>query len=453
MNESNETSQHHTHQFGFAGRIVRFFIDSKLTPLIVIAAVLLGAGAVVLLPREEEPQIVVPMIDLFVQMPGADAAEVQQRVAVPMEKLLWEIPGVEYIYSTSRPGAALVTVRFYVGQSEEEAIVRLNQKMYANFDRIPPGVSQPLVKPRRIDDVPILALTLHGRGYDHLDLRRIAAQLVDAIQQVPEVSETTVIGGRRREIRVELDAARLAAHHVDAVQIADALASANRRQLSGSFSSANREILVEAGGFLMDAADVARVVVGVFEKRPVYLRDVARIVDGAEEPVDYVLFGTGAAAADAEGVRGAGAAPQSGEVPAVTLAIAKRKGANAVWVADAVLRKVAGLRGALIPADVPITVTRNYGLTAEEKSNELLFHMAIAVVGVTILIALVLGWKESGVVAVAIPVTLALTLAIFYLLGFTLNRITLFALIFSIGILVDDPIVDVENIVRHFRLP
>ena len=450
MSESDEQTLHHAHHFGTAARIVRFFIDSKLTPLIVIAAVILGFGAVVLLPREEEPQIVVPMIDLFVQMPGADAMEVQQRVAVPMEKLLWEIPGVEYIYSTSKPGAALVTVRFYVGQSEEEAIVRLNQKMYANFDRIPPGVSQPLVKPRRIDDVPILALTLHGRGYDSLDLRRIAAQLVDAIQQVPEVSETTVIGGRRREIRVELDAARLAAHHVDPVQIAQALAAANRRELIGSLSSANREIQLEAGSFLSDAAEVAGVVVKTFDQRPVYLRDVASVVDGAEEPVDYVLFGRGAGAAVE---RDAGEAIGEGVVPAVTIAIAKRKGANAVWVADAVLRKVELSRGELIPADIPITVTRNYGLSAKEKSNELLFHMGIAVVGVTILIALVLGWKESGVVAVAIPVTLALTLSIFYLLGFTLNRITLFALIFSIGILVDDPIVDVENIVRHFRLP
>jgi len=441
------STPHHVDPSGFAARIVRYFIDSKLTPLVVIAAVALGAGAVVLLPREEEPQIVVPMIDLFVEMPGADAMEVEQRVAVPMEKLLWEIPGVEYIYSTSSPGAALVTVRFYVGQNEEEAIVQLNQKMYANFDRIPPGVSQPLVKPRRIDDVPILALTLHGNGYDSLELRRIAAQLVDAIQQVPEVSETRVIGGRRREVRVELDAARLAAHHVDPLEAAEALASANRKRLMGSFSSANQEIQVEAGRFLMDAADVAGVVVESVEGRPVYLRDVATIVDGAEEPVDYVLFGTGAGAQHAEETL------QEGLTPAVTIAIAKRKGANAVWVADAVLRKVELLRGELIPADVPISITRNYGLTAKEKSNELLFHMAIAVVGVTILIAFALGWKESGVVAVAIPVTLALTLSVFYLLGFTLNRITLFALIFSIGILVDDPIVDVENIVRHFRLP
>ncbi len=430
------SQEHRGHQFGLTSKIVRFFIDSKLTPLIVIAAVLLGAGAVIMLPREEEPQIVVPMIDIFVEAPGMSAKEVEERVTKPMEKLLWEIPGVEYIYSTSSPGMSLAIVRFYVGQNEEEAIVRLNQKMFANFDLIPPGVSQPLIKPRRIDDVPILALTLHSRRYDHYQLRRVAAQLHDAIKEVPQVSEVTLIGGQRRQVRVELDPARLAARGLEPVRVAQMLQGANRQLSAGSFSTGNREVLLETSGFLRDAEAVGAVVVGVANGKPVYLRDVARIVDGAEETANYVLFG------------------QAGvEEPAVTIAVAKRKGTNAIKVAESVLAKVEVLKGRVVPSDVAVTITRHYGQTAAEKSNELLFHMAIAIFGVSILIGLVLGWRESGVVGVAIPVTLALTLATFYFLGFTLNRITLFALIFSIGILVDDPIVDVENIVRHFRMP
>ncbi len=429
--------EHPAHPFGFAGKIVRFFIDSKLTPLIVTASVLLGVGAVVLLPREEEPQIVVPMIDVFVRAPGMSSKEVEERVTSPMEKLLWEIPGVDYVYSTSSPGMSMAIVRFYVGQNEEAAIVRLNQKMFANFDLIPPGVSQPLIKPRRIDDVPILALTLHGARYDHFTLRRIAAQLDDAITQVKNVSSTTLIGGLRRQVRVQLDAAKLSAYHIDPVRLVGMLRAANQQSTAGSFRQDNRELLVETGGFLKDADDVGAVVVGVHDSQPVYLRDVSQIVDGPEEPSQYVLFGTHVDA----------------EEPAVTIAVAKRKGANAVWVVEDVLRKVALLKGRVIPRDVDVTITRNYGRTAEEKSNELLVHMAIAVVGVTLLIALVLGWRESGAVGIAIPVTLALTLATFYFLGYTLNRITLFALIFSIGILVDDAIVVVENIVRHVRLP
>ena len=413
-------------------KIVHYFIDSKLTPLVVIAAVLLGAGAVLLLPREEEPQIVVPMIDVLVQAPGMSAKEVEERVTKPMEKLLWEIPGVEYIYSTSSPGGSMAVVRFLVGQPEEEAIVRLNQKMFANFDIIPPGVSQPLIKPRRIDDVPILALTLHSRRYDHFMLRRIAAQLDDAIKEVPDVSEVTLIGGQRRQVRVQLDAGKLAARNIEIGQLTQRLQAANQQVRAGSFNAANREVLVETGGFLKDAEEVGAVVVGVSAGKPVYLRDVATIVDGAEEVSNYVLLN---------------------DEPAVTIAIAKRKGTNAIKVAEHVLAKVETLKGRVVPGDVDITITRHYGHTAAEKSNELLWHMVSAVVGVSILIGLVLGWRESGVVGVAIPVTLALTLATFYFLGFTLNRITLFALIFSIGILVDDPIVDVENIVRHFRLP
>lgn len=439
---------------GLAGRLANAFVDSKLTPLLIVAAILLGIGATWLLPREEEPQIVVPMIDIFVQMPGASAREVEERVTKPMEKLLWEIPGVEYIYSTSSPGFAMAIVRFRVGEDEERSIVRLNQKMFANFDLIPPGASLPLIKPRSIDDVPILALTLWSDRYDHFTLRRLAAQLHDQIKEIEDVSEVKIIGGQRRQVRVLLDPARLAAYHLDPTLVAARLEHANRQWLAGSFATGNREMLVETGGFLQGAEDVGRVVVGVFEERPVYLRDVAQIVDGPEEPADYVLFAQGPAARFSHRLDAATEGERSeGIWPAVTISVAKRKGTNAIEIADRVLAKVAALRGTLIPEDVRITVTRNYGETATEKSNELLFHMMIAVVSVSLLIGLALGLREAGIVAIAIPVTLALTLAVFYLSGYTLNRVTLFALIFSIGILVDDAIVVVENIIRHYRLP
>ncbi len=430
-------------RFGLIARILTFFVDSPLTPLIAGAAILLGVLAVYLLPREEEPQIVVPLVDVFVAMPGSTADEVAQRVTRPLEKLARELPGVEYVYSTSSPGQALMIVRFLVGWDEEKAIVQLYQKLYANLDRIPPGASPPLLKPRRIDDVPILALTFHGGGQDHQALRRIAALADDAIKEIPEVSETTLIGGQRRQVRVELDASRLTAYGIDPNRVLEAVELANHQRRTGSFPAGEREVLTEFGGFLDSTAAVGGVVVGVHAGQMVYVRDIARLQDGAEEIEDYVLFGR---------PNPAGTGPPVEEA-AVTLAVAKRAGTNAVQVVAEVLRKVETLRGRIIPAGVAVTVTRDYGQTAREKSNELLFHMGLAVAGVSLLIALVLGWREAGVVAIAIPVTLALTLATFYLLGFTLNRVTLFALIFSIGILVDDPIVDVENVVRHFRLP
>jgi len=422
---------------GFAGRLTAHFINSKLTPIAVIASILLGVFAVLLLPREEEPQIKVPMIDVTVAMAGASAAEVENRVTRPMEKLLWEIPGVEYLYSTSSPGSSLVIARFKVGTEIETALVRLNQKLQGNFDRIPLGAAQPLVKPRTIDDVPVLALTLHSATRDHLTLRRLTAQLDDVVKAIPQVAETTLIGGVRRAVRVRLDPAALAAHNLSANQIAPALQQANRQLHAGSRPFANHEVLLETGSFLRDAADFGTVVVGMNQDRPVYLRDVATVTDDAEEPANYVLFGT----------------PLGSSEPAVTLTVAKRPGANAIDVVNAVLAKVRTVRGSLLPADVAVTVTRDYGHTAAEKSNELLWHMGLAVFGVALLILLFLGWRESLVILLAIPSTLALTLFVFYLYGYTLNRITLFALIFSVGILVDDAIVVVENIVRHVRLP
>ncbi len=420
---------------GIAGRFARSWINSKLTPLFIAASLALGAFAVWRLPREEEPQIKVPMLDVFVAMPGASAKEVEERVTKPMEKLIWEIPGVEYIYSTSSSGMAMAIVRFYVGEDEEDSIVKLNQKMYANFDLIPPGASQPLIKPRSIDDVPILALTLWSERYGDFDLRRIAAQVHDTVKQAPDVSAATIIGGQRREVRVVLDENRLAAYSLSPMQVYGALGAFNRRLPGGRFAADNREFTLEVGQFLASAADVGNVVVGVAQGKPVYVRDIAAVADGGEEPVQYVTHAHGGAFH-----------------PAVTLSISKRKGTNAIAVAEEVLQRVESLKGRVIPADVNVTISRHYGETASEKSNELLFHMAIAVISVSILIGITLGIRELWIVFIAIPVTLALTLTVFYLYGYTLNRITLFALIFSIGILVDDAIVVVENIVRHARM-
>ncbi|MGB3212224.1 MAG: efflux RND transporter permease subunit [Desulforhopalus sp.] len=432
MNSSTKNST------GFAGSLARAFISSKLTPLGIIASLLLGFLAITLLPREEEPQIKVPMIDVMVSMPGATPKEVEERLTIPMEKLLYELPGVEYIYSTSLHGESLLVVRFYVGENLETSIVRLNQKLATNFDRIPHSVGQPIIKPHIIDDVPIMALTFHGKEYDHYTLRRLVAQTDDAIKSIKEVAETKIIGGTKRILNIHFDPLLLASRNLTLTELAPRIQAANSQSYSGSLESLNRDILLQTGTFLQNSKEIGRIVVGVYGGRPVYLHEVAEITDGPAEPTDYVLYGTNHIA---------------GQDAAVTLSIAKRPGANAVSVVRNVLEKVESLKGNLIPADIEISVTRDYGATASEKSNELLLHMGIAVFGVALLILLFLGWRESVVVMLAIPSTLALTLLVFYLYGYTLNRITLFALIFSIGILVDDAIVVVENIVRHLRLP
>ncbi len=436
-------------KIGISGKIARAFINSKLTPLIVAAALLLGIFAVIVTPREEEPQIVVPMIDVMVSYPGASAGEVEARVTRPMERLLWEIKGVEYVYSIAKPGSNLTIVRFYVGENMEDSIVKLYNKLMSHYDIIPPGVSQPIVKPRSIDDVPVLTLTLWSKEgrYSGYELRRIAAELSSEMKKDKDVSEFTLIGGQKRQVRLSVDPVRLKAYQVSPLQVMDSLQKSNFLLPSGAFPGGNRELLVQTGAFLKNADEVGSVVVATYNGRPIYLRDVAQITDGPEEPADYVFIGLGPAAAK----KGLTAAV-TGEHEAVTIAISKKKGANASIVANEALKKVDALRGSLLPSDVQVTVTRNYGDTAKEKSDELLEHMMIATISVVILIALALGLRESIVVAVAVPVTLGLTLLSNYLYGYTLNRVTLFALIFSIGILVDDAIVVVENVHRHFKL-
>ena len=420
---------------GLAGRIAAAFLHSKLTPLFIVGSMALGVWAVVALPREEEPQIVVPMIDVIVDLPGASPAEVEQRVTRPIEQALWEVPGVEYLYSTSMTGRSMVIVRFLVGQNEEGALVRLNQKLSTRLSLLPPGASTPHVQARPIDDVPVMALTLWGNGYDDVMLRAIGRQLEEALKDLPDVSETSLIGGRPRQVSVDLDPAALAARRIDPLAVRESLAAANARQSAGDIVSGNRATRVDGGQWLGTISAVREVVVRGRTGDAVRLSDVATVTDGGGEPVSYVMQH-----------------PRPGEsFPAVTLSLAKRKGANAITLTRAVEARVEELRGHLLPTDLEVSVTRNYGETASHKSNELLWHMLIAVISVSALIWFALGRRESLVVLIAIPVTLALTLFVFYLYGYTLNRITLFALIFSIGILVDDAIVVVENVVRHAR--
>ncbi|MBI2355551.1 MAG: efflux RND transporter permease subunit [Deltaproteobacteria bacterium] len=436
---------------GFAGKIARAFINSKLTPLIVGASLLLGLFAVIMTPREEEPQIVVPMVDIYLPLPGSSPQEVQERVVKPFEGKLWEIKGVEYLYSMSRPGLGIITVRFLVGQGMEESLVKLYNKVMSNRGVLPPGAGEPLVVPRSIDDVPILTLTLWSERYDHGTLRTLAREVCDELRKSENAAETEIKGGAARQVRVTLDTPRLAGYGLSPLQVAAAVQKGNANLPSGAFSSANREFLVETGAFLSSAEAVSRLVVGIANNRPVYMADVATVADGVQEPQDYVFMGVSRKSDKSDrSDRSDLSDLKPGDYPAVTISIAKRKGANATWVAEDLLQKVESLKGKVIPSDVQVTVTRNYGETAREKNNELLFHMFLAAISVTILIALFMGWRAGAVAAIAIPVTLALTMLIFHLIGYTLNRITLFALIFSIGILVDDAIVVVENIHRYF---
>ena len=434
---------------GIAGRLAGYFIDSKLTPIIVLVSLALGLFAVITTPKEEEPQIVVPMIDIIISYPGATPEQVESRVVAPLEKKLWELKDIEYIYSASMNGKAIVTARFYVGTDPIKALVDLNSKMLSALDLAPPGVVlPPLIRPMSIDDVPIVTLTLWGENYDWYSLRRIASTLQNEIKKIEEVANVFIVGGRPREIRVILDPEKLAYYGVSPIQIANILKSANTQSVTGPIRGNNREYVVRVGDFFRTKEDLENVVVKVSGSKVVYLRDVAKVVDGPSEIRDYVLIGFGPAA-ERKGIK----PPKGGELfPAVTLAVSKRKGTNAVKVAEEVLELVEKVKGRIIPGDVQVTVTRNYGETAKEKANELLEHLLIATGSVILLIAVALGVREALVVGIAVPVTLAIALFLSELYGFTLNRVTLFALIFAIGILVDDAIVVVENIHRWLEM-
>lgn len=422
-------------QQGALGHIVRFFAQSKVTSLLVVASLLLGFHALWQLPREEEPQIVVPVFDVFVPFPGASAEEVESRLVKLGERRLWEIPGVEYIYSMSEPNQAVFIVRFKVGEDNERSLINLYAKIQSNLDQLPIGAGQPLVKQRSIDDVPFLALTFSSAHHGPLELRRLAADLRQQIQAIPDVSEVLLIGGRKRQLQVFLDPQKLRQRLLSPVDVTHSIQDVNRRTPAGHLLSRPLLTRVESDAFLVKREDLADMVLGVSQGHPVHLSDVAQVKEGPDELEREVSIRFRDDAA-------------TESYPAVTVTVAKRKGANATLLSRLILERVASLRGSLIPEEVTLTVTRDYGRTAEEKSDELLFHMGLAIVGVTLLVALALGVRAALIVAVAIPVTLALTLSMFLGVGYTLNRITLFALIFTIGILVDDPIVVVENVMR-----
>jgi multidrug efflux pump subunit AcrB len=426
---------------GLSGGVAQRFLNSKLTPLLIAFSLVLGVGAVMTTPREEEPQIRVPMIDVAVGLPGATPREVERRLVEPLERAIWEMAGLDYVYSVAQADGALVTARFDVGTEPELALTRLYGKLMANMDQMPPGATPPLVTLHGINEVPILTLTLSG-GSDDGDgylLRQQAVELAAELKRLPDVAESWVIGGAPREVSVTLDPQALAARGLSGGAVFQALGAVNIDLPAGALVSENRSVPVRVGHLLRNVEDVAEVVIAVVGDRAIRLRDVATIDDGPARPDQYVAF-----------LPGGGRAEEF--EPAVTIAIAKREGKNAATIAHSALERVEELTGKVISDDVRLTVTRDYGETATEKSGELLFHILLATFGVVVLVWLALGWREAAVVLVAIPVTLALTLLVYRLYGYTLNRITLFALVFAIGILVDDAIVVVENIARHVGL-
>jgi len=431
-------------------RIIEKFLTSKLSLLFIIAALAAGAVGFFRTPREEEPQIVVPMVDVMISFPGAPAEEVEKLVTTNLETKLLEIEGVEHVYSMTRPGQAVVTVRFEVGRNREDALTNTHAKIAGYADQAPPGLAGWLVKPVDVDDVPILTLTLSGGGRDDHELRRIADEVLDNLQRVPDSSKSYVVGGRKREIRVLLDPERLGARGISPLDVSMALGGANAARRIGTFDRGNREVLVSAGPFLRDKEEVEGVVITASDGRLVYVRDVAEVVDGPEEAETYSRIGFGPAAERAHDRPGG---PDVAEEPSVTIAVAKRKGTNAVWVARDVLETMEDLSAqGVVPEDVDVTVTRNYGASADEKVNELAGHILVAVITVVAIIILGLGWRSAIVVALAVPMTFSIALGADLIVGYTINRVTLFALVLSLGLLVDDPIVDVENIHRHFRL-
>src|SRR5512135_1619046 len=443
-------------KLNISGKITQYFINSQLTVLLMAATAILGLFALWFTPREENPQITVPAANVMVMMPGASAKEVEELVSKPLEAKLWEIPGVEDVYSVSMNSMSVVTVKFFVGQDKERSMVKLYDKIMSNMDFAPPGASQPLVKPIDVDDVPIVAITLSpaaGSTYDDAHLRLVADHVLDELRKVPGVGATTVIGGRSRQVRVVLDPLRIAGYGLSPLQIAGAITQSNANLLSGELEHSNKKLALETGGFFTGANDVRNAVVGVANNKPVYLGDVAEVTDGFEETVKLTRIAFTKAHDEHAGTDGSSRlAGSAQEHPAVTLALAKRQKLNAVQISNQILAKLDTLKKTRIPPGITVTITRNDGKTANNAVNELVFHLAVSIIVVIVLLLITLGWREAAIVALAIPLTLFITLAIGMLAGQTINRITLFALILSLGLLVDDAIVVVENIHRHYRL-
>ncbi|WP_437823787.1 efflux RND transporter permease subunit [Tenacibaculum mesophilum] len=429
---------------GIAGKIAKGFIGSKLTILLMVVFMVIGVYSSFLIPREEEPQIDVPMADIFVGYPGASPTEVESRVIKPLEKIISNIKGIEYVYSTSMKEQGMVIVQFYVGEDIERSFVKLYNEINKHRDQMPKGVTMPLVKTRAIDDVPMLGLTLWSENYDDYQLKQLAQELTNEIEKVNDVAITQKIGGRNREVRVVVDKDKLAASGLDFLSVTEMLKASNQQLSAGSYDKNDTEFLVTTGKFLQSAEDVKNLVVGVQQNQPIYLKQVANVLDGPEIPKNYVSFGYGQASSNAS--------TYQSEYPAVTISVAKRKGADAMKIADVILAKVDHLRTNLIPNDVHVEVTRNYGETASQKVSELLLHLIGAIIAVTLVVMLAMGWRGGLVVFLSVPITFALTLLSYYMLDYTLNRITLFALVFVTGIVVDDSIIIAENMHRHFKM-
>jgi multidrug efflux pump subunit AcrB len=452
----------------FLNGIVHIFLDHNFSIILIVVSVLIGLAALFVTAREEDPQIVVPLADLMVSSPGYSAAQVEQLVATPLEKILYQIDGVEYVYSMSRANQAVITVRFYVGQDRERSLVKLFKKINENQDIIPPGVAGWVVKPVEIDDVPVVTLTLAGDEGDSYTLRRVGEEAVQRLSALPGVSRAYVVGGEPRTVRVDLDPERLQAYAISPMEIQGALQGANITHPAGDFTRNDAVVKVEGGVAAERPEHLPGLVVGVFKDRPVFLKDVATVTDGPTEITSYVRHGWGLARGfeapegfpGTEVVKAGSLAPEAKAAttdsgrsrPAVTLAFAKQKGTNAVTVAESIIHAAEALRRDVIPTNMEFVITRNSGLTADEKVNELVEGLWVAIAIVIALLTLSLGWREAIIVAVAVPVVFGLTLGVNLLFGYTINRVTLFALILSLGLLVDDPIVDVENIARHFAM-
>jgi multidrug efflux pump subunit AcrB len=434
---------------GISGRIARTFLHSQMTPLLALVAMLLGIFAVVVTPREEEPQINVTMANVLIAYPGASAQDVARTVSTPAEQVLSQIAGVDHVYSVSQPGMAILTVQFKVGEEHIPSLVKLYDVIHSNADWLPTtlGVMQPIIKARGIDDVPILALTLWraesvGGG---LALTQVAHAIEVELKRVKGTREVATLGASKRAVRILLNPEALNAYQISLQEVRAALQAANVSQSAGTLVQSNREVLVQTNNFLSDAGEVRQLVIGTFDGKPVFLHDVAQVRDEAELPSSYVWMGTGVAAGD-KGIEG------QGEFTAVTVSLTKKPGENAVDVAEKLLQRVDELKGSVIPDDVKVTITRNYGETANDKAMKLIKKLFFATFAVVVLVWFALGKREAAIVGIAIILTLALTLFASWAYGFTLNRVSLFALIFSIGILVDDAIVVVENIHRRREL-
>ena len=431
-------------QEGFSGRIAEFFINSKLTILLMIALMIIGVYSSTLIPREEEPQIIVPMADVMVGYPGASPAEVENRVVKPLEKIISNIKGVEHVHSMAMNGRAMIIVQFYVGQDTERSYVKLYDELMKNKNIFPKGVYEPMVKTRSIDDVPMLGLTLWSEKYDDYQIRQISEEVTSEIKKIKDVSLTSVIGGRARQLKVILDKDKMAESNVDALGVMQMIQANNGSSQSGSFSSNDQEFLLTTGQFLASQEDVENLVVGTSQNMPVYLKQIAKVEDGAASPSNYVSFGYANNTEKAKKFKD--------EYPASTISISKVKGADAMKISEQILEKVEQLKKTIIPSDVHVEVTRNYGETASHKVSELLMHLGVAILAVTVLVMLAMGWRGGLVVFFSVPLTFALTLFSYYMLGYTLNRITLFALVFVVGIVVDDSIIIAENMHRHFHM-